>query len=214
LQNDLLRSYVRNVCLLALFYVALSFGLFVITLVVNTYHIPESGYDLNAGNPATILIAPFVNGTWQHLLSSCVTLGVLVPLLAIVPPLTSWGFVGLKSFWILATAGPSFAGIGAATLFILVNPQSGGAGSSIITAALAGMITVFYAAAMLRDLRAKRFFWAISPGFLLLAVIYYFATSFFPSGNVPAHLSGLSVGLLLGLAYHRFSPSGASDNLP
>ncbi|MGP8057107.1 MAG: hypothetical protein ACLP9K_05865 [Nitrososphaerales archaeon] len=189
-----------------IFFAALTSALTTITFLVNVYAVPPSAYELNGGAPQTILLATFVNGTWDHLGANLYAMGFLL-MGVLVLPVVDWTIMGSRRYLLLVTWGQVSAGLLGALLYYVVLVVHGvgpdGAGSSIINGGLIGVVILAFMRSTLILARNKRYLGATLLAVILFAFIGELVQGFLQSGNAGAHYLGFVAGFSIAFSYLR-----------
>ena len=169
-----------------------------ITFFVNAKSIPASIYNLNSTVPQTVLYAPFVNGTWDHLESNLAVMwGVLIFGLFILF-WTRGDAVIDKRFVGLVFIGPIASGL-MASITGFVTRRIGGSGTSGIDAAMVGVFLVIFAFESYRNFKIARKAFAIFDAIGSAGLVSMFYYGFFLAGNGAVHTLGFLFGMIISL---------------
>jgi hypothetical protein len=184
------------------FYAGIAAALTAITYLVILCSIPASAYELNGGLAQTIVLATFVNGTWDHLGANLYAMGYLL-MGVLVLPVVDKTLMGSKRYLLLVTWGQVAAGlIGALAYYvILVAHGTGpdGAGSSIINGGLIGIVILSFMSSTLRLAKGRRYVGAALLSVILVSFLGELVQGFLQSGNGGAHFLGFTAGFFMAI---------------
>ena len=200
-------SFRQNYFLVVIFYIIFSFIASLITFFVNVKSIPASVYNLNSTVPQTVLYAPFVNGTWDHLETNLAAMWVVLIFGLIILFWTRGDAVIDRRFVGLVCIGPIASGL-MASITGFVTRKLGGSGTSGIDAAVVGVFLVTFAFESYRNFKSARKAFAIFDAIGSAALFSIFYSAFFLAGNGAIHTLGFLFGMIISffLGMNLFRP--------
>jgi len=194
-------------------YFVLLLGLAGVAEFIQLANPASSTYALQPTNPPSIFLAPIANN-WPDYIGTLFHISAYLVLFAFLflfnPALANRSY--FRTFFVLT---PVFGGLLGSLLFYLqlyrLGQPSGGAGSSIISAAMTGQLLVLSAVVLYDLSRRKEILPTIVPILSGLALVYVFFGDFVETGNILAHTLGLFSGVLISYAYLRLTGLGSSS---
>lgn len=187
------------------FNIILFYGVFTvlisgITLIVSVRNIPAIDYDLNSTRPETILFAPFTNGTWSHLGSNIAVMTILLFFGLFIVRFNLPNLIRNKGFVRMLCWGPIVGGVLAAFIMFWF-PGVGGAGTSVMNAALLGILMILFLELGYSNYKKNNTVELIVSLVSVVAFLYLLDVAFLHSGNAPVHYTGFAVGSMLSLGF-------------
>jgi len=210
-------SYILPVLI---FYAALLAALASVAWAFQTFNPPADSYSLRPSNIESIVIAPFANG-WSDFTGSAANMLFFLFFFVLLVSLDD-SLKSRKGLRIFLCVSPIAGGLlGAAVFYVKLvysGTPSGGAGSSIITAAMAGVILVLSVATATESMRPLRIVRLFLPLALALSTVVIFYVDFVLAGNTTAHVVGFGSGVFLAYPYVKLvfkgDPSFGRSDVP
>jgi membrane associated rhomboid family serine protease len=187
------------------FYGALLAALASVAWTFQTFNLPSNSYFLRPSSIESIVITPFANN-WSDFVGSAANMLFFLLFFVILVSFDD-SLKSRKGLRLFFCVSPIAGGLLGAAIFyvklVYSGTPSGGAGSSIIAAAMAGVILVLSAVTGAESLQPLRIVRALLPLALAISTVAIFYLDFGPPGNTTAHVLGFASGVILAYLYAK-----------